>query len=407
MRSPLDSRQPDWRLVLLVVCIAHCAATTLMRVVPVLGPDLIVNHGWTPELIGHVSTIANVGSVGFVLIGAGVFRHLGSARGILLGLGSGVAGLAMLAVPAVGMPLLAGILIGFSHAPSHPVGNDLLQNHSPQGHRSLIFSIKLSAPALGGVLSGLVLPAVALTYGLYTALVTAAIPLLIGALALIPLYGQLRALDAQTTRNGGMFNMRNVTGPMRTVMLDPTLRSLAMTGFILSLVHSAWLVYLPTYLSVEIGIPPIVSGYIFAVLQTGAFLGRLMLGWGADKILTPRSVLVWALIGTAVTTCILPAIAPYSNGLVLGILALITGIAAAGWSGVQVAEVMRLAKPDSLIDAASGVMVTTGAGVIIGPLLFPFLINWTGSWEAAFASLAIFPVLAVFTLIFRRRSRRV
>src|SRR5690606_2942922 len=164
---------------------------------------------------------------------------------------------------------------------------------------------------------------------------------------------RLRALDAQTTRNGGMFNMRNVTGPMRTVMLDPTLRSLAMTGFILSLVHSAWLVYLPTYLSVEIGIPPIVSGYIFAVLQTGAFLGRLMLGWGADKILTPRSVLVWALIGTAVTTCILPAIAPYSNGLVLGILALITGIAAAGWSGVQVAEVMRLAKPDSLIDAAS------------------------------------------------------
>lgn len=386
---------PDWRLVLLVVCIAHCAATILMRLVPVLGPELIVSHGWTPELVGHVATIANIGSVGFVLIGAGVFRALGAARGILLGLVSGFAGLLVMAVPLAAMPLVAGILLGFAHAPSHPVGNDLLQNHAPAGHRSLIFSIKLSAPALGGVLAGLTLPAIAVVFGLHVALVAAAVPLLLTLLALMPLYSSLRAMDAKTLRSGGMFSARNLSGPMYTVLADPRLRHLTVTGFFLSLVHSAWLVYLPSYLSVEIGIAPVISGYIFALLQAGSFFGRLVLGWGADRVLSPNSILLCALVGTGITTCLLPAMAPFADAWLLGALALVTGVVAAGWSGVQVAEVMRLAKPERLIDAASGLMVATGLGVIIGPSIFPLLIRWTGSWEGAFTSLVAFPLVAL------------
>jgi MFS family permease len=127
-----------------------------------------------------------------------------------------------------------------------------------------------------------------------------------------------------------------------------------------------------------------------------------LIGWGADKVLSANTVLVCALIGTAVTTCVLPAIAPFDVPWVIAGLTLVTGMTAAGWSGVQVAEVMRLAKPDSLIDAGSGVMVTTGLGVIIGPLIFPLLIGWTGSWEGAFAALVVFPVLALGS--FRRRK---
>ncbi|WP_199925355.1 MFS transporter [Neorhizobium sp. SOG26] len=393
---------PDWRLVLLIVCIAHCAATALMRLVPVLGPELIVDHGWTPELVGHVSTIANIGSVGFVMVGAGVFRALGAARGILLGLGSGVIGLLVMAMPLTGLPFLAGILLGFSHAPSHPVGNDLLYAHAPAAHRSLIFSIKQSAPALGGVMAGLTLPAIAAMFGFYWALAAAAVPLVCGFLALIPLYRRLRVMDRKSAGPGRMFNWRNLSGPVHTVLVDKRLRHLSVTGFFLALVHSAWLVYLPSYLSIEIGITPVISGYIFALLQAGSFFGRILLGWGADRLLSPRAVLIWALIGTGATTCLLPVIAPNGDPWLLGGLALLTGVVAAGWSGVQIAEVMRLAAPERLIDAASGVMVTTGLGVIIGPALFPPLIALTGSWEGAFAALLVFPLVALPALIISR-----
>ncbi|WP_028035816.1 MFS transporter [Chelativorans sp. J32] len=393
-----DHSEPDWRLVLLTVCIAHCAATILMRLVPVLGPELIVSYNWTPELVGQVSTIANIGSVGFVLIGAGVFRALGPARGLLLGLCSGFIGLLVMTSPVAGLPLVAGMLLGFSHAPSHPVGNDLLHNHAPSGHRSLIFSVKLSAPAMGGVLAGLTLPAIANAFGLHVALAAAGVPLILGAIALMPLYPQLRKADGRSLLSKDMFNARNLSGPLYTVLSDHRLRYLTSTGFFLSLVHSAWLVYLPTYLSIEVGVAPVVSGYIFALLQAGSFFGRILLGWGADRRLSPRLILFCALTGTAATTYLLPVLASSGDATSVAILALIAGVVAAGWSGVQVAEVMRRAPPDRLIDAASGVMVTTGLGVIIGPLIFPLLITWTGSWEKAFMSMVPFPLIALLML---------
>jgi len=388
----------DWRRVLLIVCVAHCAATIQLRLVPVLGPELILNYGWTPDMVGQVATIANVGSVGFVLIGAGVFRALGAARGILLGIASGLAGLLLVPLPGASVPFLAGILLGFCHAPSHPIGNDLLQNHAPVGHRALIFSVKQSAPALGGVLAGLVLPVVASRYGLNAALVAAAVPLLVGLLILLPLYSGLRKIDAVRPSNGAMFNLRNLSGPTYTVLSDPQLRRLTLTGFTLALVSTAWLVYLPTYLSVEIGLSPVVAGYIFALFQVGAFFGRLALGWVADKVLSPLLVLIGALLGTAAVTCLLPAVAPSAHAWWIALLSVALGVFASGWSGVQVAEVMRLARPERLIDAGSGVMVTTGLGVIVGPLLFPLLISWTGSWEGAFTVLVVFPLVSLVAL---------
>lgn len=392
----------NWKRVLLIVCVAHAAATVQLRLVPVLGPELIMNYGWTPDMVGHVATIANVGSVGFVMIGAGVFRALGAARGILLGIASGLSGLLLVAVPGAAVPYLAGILLGFCHAPSHPIGNDLLQNHAPGGYRALIFSVKQSAPALGGVLAGLILPVIGARYGLYAALVAAAVPLLIGLMILAPLYSGLRRMDLMRPRNGAMFDFQNLSGPTYTVLSDPQLRRLTLTGFTLALVNSAWLVYLPTYLALEIGISPVVAGYIFALFQVGAFVGRLALGWIADKILSPRLVLTGALVGSAIVNCLLPVIAPSAQILPIAVLATALGVLAAGWSGVQVAEVMRLAPRDRLIDAGSGVMVTTGLGVIIGPLLFPVLMFLTGSWEGAFMAIVVFPLAALIVLTVRR-----
>lgn len=399
------SREPsqqsaDWRLVLLVVFVAHCAASVLIRLVPVLAPELILHHGWSAERVGLVASIANIGSVGFVMVGAGLFSAIGSARGVLLGVVSGLVGLAALAVPTMGFALLAGLLLGFAHAPSHPVGNDLLQSHAPKGFRSLIFSVKLSAPSLGGVLAGMLLPSVALQFGLQAALCVAAIPLLTTLLVLIPLYRRLPPPDPDAPKGLAMFNLRSLSGPLVTVLSDARIRPIVFAGFFLSLVHSAWLVYLPSYLSIELSLLPVVAGGIYAVMQTGSFIGRIVIGWCADRFVSPRTVLIGAMIGTATTTCLLPLVASTENPLYIGTLALVTGIVASGWNGVQVAETMRLAGPNRMINVASGAMVMTGSGVILGPMVLSVLVEVLGSWNNAYIALMVLPVtgLGIFLL---------
>jgi MFS family permease len=402
MSSVIDEPPPlDWRLALLAMCAAHGAATVLLRVVSVLGPELVVHHGWTPELVGAVATAANIGSVGFVLVGSGVLRALGSTRAIGAGLICGIGGLLLLSLPVSLAVLLAGLMLGLAHAPAHPAGNDLLDRYAPVSRRSLVFSIKQSAPPLGGMLAGLVLPSVAIAFGLWAALAVAGAVVVLAVIALLPLHRRhgTRLVAASWK---GAFALRSLAGPLRVVLGDPQLRRIALVGLVLSLVHSVWLVYLPIYLSLEIGLPVTIAGILFAVLQAGAFAGRILLGWSADRLVAPRVILMAALGGTALTTTLLPIVAGTAATLPLALLVGITGIVAAGWNGVQVAEVVRLAGRERLLDAVSGLMVVTGTGVVIGPMLFPPLLAIAGNWGLAFHLLAGFPVVALLVIAIAR-----
>lgn len=394
----------DWRLALLAMCAAHGAATVLLRLVSVLGPELIVHYGWTPELVGAVATAANIGSVGFVLVGGGVLRALGSTRAIAAGLLCGMAGLMLLALPVSWVVLAAGLMLGLAHAPAHPAGNDLLERYAPAGRRSLVFSIKQSAPPLGGMLAGLVLPGIAIAFGLWAALLVAGLAVLLALVTLGPLHRR-HGTPMVASAWRGAFSLRSLSGPVRVVMMDPDLRPLALVGLVLSLVHSVWLVYLPTYLSLEIGLPVALAGLVFAVLQAGAFGGRILLGWSADRLVPPRTILFIALGGTSLTTSILPFVAAPGAVMPLVLLAAVTGIVASGWNGVQVAEVVRLAGRDRLLDAVSGLMVVTGTGVVVGPMLFAPLRGLTGDWDLAFHLLALLPLL-VFAVLATARLRK-
>jgi hypothetical protein len=97
--------------------------------------------------------------------------------------------------------------------------------------------------------------------------------------------------------------------------------------------------------------------------------------------------------GTAAAAAALPlAAGGWPAAAVLGLLCAL-GACAAGWNGVLVAEAVRLAPAGEAGAAAGGVLAAAFAGVVAGPSVFALAVAWVGSYAAAFAALAVLPLL--------------
>jgi MFS family permease len=379
---------------LLVMLATHGTSSLLLRLIPVLAPELILNHGWTEELVGWVASAASIGSVALVLFGTGLLKALGSTRAIRLGLLAGMLGIVMLTRPVSWLVVVAGMLIGFAHAPANPAGNELLERYAPRGCRALIFSLKQSAPPLGNVLAGLALPWLAVNFGLNAALGFSAL-LVVGALiATQPLHRRHKV----PFRGGvlrGSFSFGNLTTPIRVVSSSPALRRLAVIGFALSIVQSMWAVFLPSYLVLGRGYAVTTAGLLFAGVQAISIGGRVLLGWSADRLGSSSSMLVGALVASTLVTVALAISGYYRLDAVLLTVIACSGVATAGWNGVHVAEIIRLAGPRKVFETVSGMMLVIGLGVILGPLLFAAMLDIFGGWEAAFLASCLIPAMGL------------
>ncbi len=391
------ARRPevDWRAALAAIVGAHAGVTLLLRLPSVLAPVLIMDHGWTATLVGAVTGLATGLSVLLMMSGAGVVRALGSKRALQAGLLSGIVALALLALQSPLLAIMAAIFIGMAHAPMHPAGNDLLERYAAPGRRSIVFSVKQSGPSFGGIVAGLMLPMLAAAGGTELALGGAAALLLSALILCSVLVRDENGVHRSSSGWREAFSRRSIVGPLRTVVADAALRRMALLGATLSLVSSVWMAYLPIYLSLHVGMDVALAGVGFALFQAGAFSGRILLGWVADRFLPPRAIISLAMLGSAVLTAALPLLATLGFSTALLALALPAGIFTAGWSGVQLAEAVRVAGRERLVDAISGLMVITGLGVVGGPFAFLLIVAGAGNWSGGFVILSVLPAAAL------------
>jgi predicted MFS family arabinose efflux permease len=89
--------------------------------------------------------------------------------------------------------------------------------------------------------------------------------------------------------------------------------------------------------------------------------------------------------------------------MTLAALCFAFGLTASGWNGLFLAEVARLAPAGRVSEATGGVLITSFAGLVLGPPLFGLLVAWSGSYVPGFLTMAA-ASLAGAALLIRRRS---
>jgi MFS family permease len=395
---------PLWASALGVTTLMQMTSAFLASAMIVVGPTITEAAGVTPEHVGDLSALGAFGTMLFLAGGGPLLARFGPVR--LLQLGTLVAALALgLALTGwwPGM-LAAALLIGVGYGPSPPAGSDILQRYSPSGRRSLIFSVKQSAVPLGGALVGLLVPPLAVIYGWRVGLTTAAVIAAATTLLVQPfreLFDGARD-RGHTVPLTAFVSPTTLMMPFRAIALAPPLPRLTFIGFALATAQGCLLGFYVTYLVADIGTTLTAAGIAFAVMQGAGVVGRIIIGWLADRLGSAMQTLIWLAAGS--TAAVLLVAATGGNWPWWAVLssAGIAGLAVTSWNGVYLAELAHVAPPGKIGEATAGASLLTFVGYVLGPAVFAMIVDHTESYRIAFALAALLPASAVIVL---RRAR--
>src|SRR5262249_21042328 len=147
-----------------------------------------------------------------------------------------IIGVLLLIGPNAATLYASSFLVGIGYGPSAPAGSDVLLRHSPAHRRSLIFSLKQAGVPLGGVLSGLTLPALYAAAGLPIAMVLVALIPLATILLAQPVRRQVDAErnPAQSMAISLLLSPSNMLAPFRVMGSSAMLPRLTLAGAFLA-----------------------------------------------------------------------------------------------------------------------------------------------------------------------------
>jgi len=374
-----------WLAALVLSTLVQMAGSFMSQSVPVVGPLLTAAVGVEASRIGHLTALVSFGSVVFLALGTPLVVRLGPTRALQLSVACGACAVLVLTMGVWPAAMLGAWLMGLSYGPVPPGTTRLLGATAPARHRGLIFSIKQAGAQLGGVLAGLILAPIAARFGWQTALITAAATGLVAGTTVFA-FRNLLGIGRDPSR--ALFRASNLSAPFAAIAGDAQLIALTALTTAFAVAQGCLFYFCVTFLSVVHGTGLVAAGLAYACMQGGAMIGRVVLGFMADRTGNAMRNLLAQALACAALALVWSNIALPSGAWYVGVLAFATGAMAASWNGLVLSEIARLAPTEKVADAAAGSTMISFCGYVFGPALFSIGVRFFGEWHTPYAIVA-------------------
>jgi MFS family permease len=382
---------------LAVQILTSMSGTTGSVLAPIAAPDL----GVQTYLVGvYVGIIYGVGAFSSATC-SGFIARFGAIRVSQICMLLCASGLALGALGRVWSALIGAVLIGIAYGPSPVSSSHILARLTPPTWMNLVFSAKQTGVPIGTGLSGLLLPTLAVALGWQGAALAFASLCLLAAVSLQPLRV---SLDDDRDPNRALFALSSLFGSIRLVVGDAEMRRLSIVSFAYAGMQTILSAFLVTYLADRMGMAIVLAGVVLAISQgTGAF-ARICWGLAADRFVDPVRLLAGLGILMSIMALVAAALSPTWPFALVVIVCALFGATAAGWNGVFLAQLARLA-PGRVSEAAGGSHLATFGGVMVLPPLFSLILATTGSYAIGFACVAALTCAGGLWLLVPMRSK--
>jgi len=387
---------PPWFFVITVILVLQTVSATLGRLVPIAGPAFTAEFGWNESWVGYLTAASIVGALFALTIGIGIMRRIGGVRALQWSLLIGAAALLLYLIPSIPLALIASACVGLANGTANPAGSEVLTRLTPPAHRNLVFSIKQAGVPLGGVLGGLAIPPLIEAMGWRLAAVVVAAVCIAATLLTWPFQSRIDLPREQRLQYRlDSFRLTDILVPLRSLAHGNRLWRASWVGALLAVPQAAWVTFVVTYLVVALGQSLSTAGLVFAVMQTTSMLGRVTLGWIADRVASSTTTLAIASLGSAVSTILLGFSTSAWPLWSFVVLAAFAGIAVSGWNGVQIAEVARRSPPELIGETSAGSVILIFMANMLTPVVFAAFVAITGRYDLAFLVCGAFSLVCL------------
>ncbi|MEY4599319.1 MAG: hypothetical protein RLZZ445_2116 [Pseudomonadota bacterium] len=386
-------------MVVAVATLAQMVVAMSNILLPTIAPKLAEALGVSPILIGYqVSLTFGVATLA-TMIGGNVVLRYGAARATQLSIFCCGVGMLLFAIPDVAAIALGSAAIGMGMGMINPAAAHMLVTYTPPARRNIMFSIKQTGVPVGGVITALTAPGIAVHFGYRWSLVVVGV-LIAGLLVFMQRY---RAhWDSDQRGNGGV--EKSAFGGVPLVWQRRSLRWVSLVAMIFSGIQRIVLSFTVVYLVAEGGLGLVEAGVMLSVVQVGGSASRICWGWMADRLGSSLTVLMIICIVSLSSTLILVYFDPGWNRVLIYLLFFVIGATAVGWNGVFHAEAARLSPPGMASVVAAGTTFFVFAGVLIGPAAFAAAYGSVGSYSQTFLMVPAISMLALGLLALAQRA---
>ena len=375
-------------------------STLGILVLAAVAPAVAKGLGVSPALIGYQVGIVFFGAMLSTSAAGGIVMRFGAVRSSQITLWLIAAGCALSASGSIAALVAGAIAMGLGYGIPNPAASQLLARVPSKRGMNLLYSIKQTGVPIGGILSGMIAPPLAVAYGWQSALLACALALAVLGLAI----GVVRK-DWDGDRQPDAPVLSSALHSFGLVWRHEPLRWIAFTSLLYSAVQLSLTGFLATYLVSDAGMSLVRAGTVLSITHASGAIGRLTWGWIADRLRSGGLALI--LNGSLGTLGALLTAAIGPRWPLAGVIATSAffGFCAVGWNGVYMAVISRLSPSGSVSFAVGGSLVWTYAGVIVMPPTFAALhdrLHW--SYGHGFALLSIVTLLGVGCVVLARRA---
>ena len=264
--------------------------------------------------------------------------------------------------------------------------------------------LKQTAVNIGGIVSAVTLPAVAIALGWrYGFLFLGIIAIAIGVTAFI-LYKE-PPVPASTSSTGS-------AAPAMAMPLSELLKSreiwlVAISSLCLAWVEMAIIAHLVLYLTEVLLFSVVAAGGLLAMAEAAGAAARPGSGLLSDRVFSGNRKQVFILMaGIASVSCLLVGLfGSYLSWAIYPVLILL-GVGGIGFGGIALTLASEFGGRYGA-GKAVGLVATIGmGGSIFGPFVFGHIVDISGSYKLAWLSLAFIAALCLLLLLFVREERR-
>lgn len=362
-----------------------------------LSPSLVQGFDLTRLEVAFLVPSIYLGGLLFSMPAGRLVDRLGVRPTLLGGLALGALGLLAGALSPDFLVFLAFLfLAGTGWSVVNPALGKAIMDLFPVRERGMAMGIKQMGLTVGGVVSALVLPPIALALGWRAAIVTCG---LVVALPAVVSWRILGALGAQALP-AAVPSTQPAPAPRPAWARRPPVVVFFSSGLVLGMVQAAVLSYLPLYTIQALGFDTIGAGLLVAASQAGGAVSRLALGAASDRWLAARRS-AWLAVTGAVGAGIfvLYGLWPVSTPLAAGVLAFAAGIGAYGWVGIFFVIGAEIGGPRQAGLLSGVAFASIVAGLLVGPSVFGLLLEGYDSYTAPWVAFASLSALVTVTML--------
>lgn len=353
-------------------------ATATVIILPVLASFIIDDFGISRSEFGTIGSVTGLlAAVASPFAGRLTDRIGGRNTAMIVLVGAATAALLFSVAPVFGAMFAGAVVAAITGAGGNPGTNKLIAAFVEPGRRGFTTGLKQTGPQVGSFFAGMLAPWGATAFGWRPTMAVTAI------LFALPILVLRKVVPADRPR------------PRERAEPDTPLPIgiwwVAVYGSLLGLGGSATFLF-PLFVEESLGQTPQVAGVAAAVLGAVAIAGRLQWARIAEQQASPAPALA-----------VLAALSVVSMGLMLASMSsgigwmwvgtIVLGLSSSSWTSVGAMAVIGIAGTGAAGRASGVVWFGFLAGLGLGPPIYGFIVDETGSyagmWWLALAAFAL------------------